>query len=66
MNSCKIKVYIIDHLAIIIFVKGIDAKSCADRLKELQSSPPLLGAFKPKCQPNGLYEETQCHGNYYF
>ena len=26
--------------------------------------PPLLGVFKPKCKPDGQYEDQQCHELY--
>ena len=46
--------------------KGVNnAKTCLKHLQELDAKPKLLGAFRPVCQANGLYAETQCHGKYY-
>eukprot|EP00111_Clytia_hemisphaerica_P017537 TCONS_00051917-protein len=44
----------------------IFAKSCLDEVKELEAKPPMVGAYKPICQTNGLYAETQYHASYYF
>lgn len=41
-----------------------NAKKCLAEVNALQGKKPLLGAFKPVCQPNGLYQETQCHEGY--
>ena len=42
---------------------GVKATTaCLKQVKELEAKPPLMGAFKPVCQDNGLYAETQCHG----
>ena len=38
------------------------ASTCLKQVKDLEAKPKLLGAFKPVCQDNGLYAETQCHG----
>ena len=51
-----------DQFICLLFVVGSKTKTCLQKVKELEGKRQLLGAFKPKCQPNGLYQETQCHG----
>ena len=31
--------------------------------KQVLSTRRLIGAFVPKCKPDGTYEEKQCHGS---
>ncbi|KAJ7381019.1 hypothetical protein OS493_004614 [Desmophyllum pertusum] len=49
-------------------VKPVNLTKCQEEIQsaldKLASGPPLLGAFVPKCKPDGHYEDQQCHEMY--
>lgn len=53
----------VDH-----FFKLVNLTKCQEEIQsaldKLASGPPLLGAFVPKCKPDGHYEDQQCHEMY--
>lgn len=58
----KNEIYVITFL-LNPYTSGIKTTTaCLKQVKELEAKPLLMGAFKPVCQDNGLYAETQCHG----
>ena len=53
---------------IILFFSLVNLTKCQEErqsaLDKLALDPPLLGEFKPKCKPDGQYEDQQCHELY--
>jgi len=45
----------------ILWIMGcVSAVPCFEHLK---LTPHLLGAYRPQCTPDGLYNNKQCHGS---
>ena len=48
------------YLHVFIF---LGLSECQRKRKDLETGPPLVGAYKPQCNKDGTYRRVQCHSS---
>ena len=55
------KSYLCTRVVTVNFFSGLS--ECQQKRKDLETGPPMVGAYKPSCEEDGTYSLVQCHGS---